>query len=71
MVDLTAPQQNLLPERFEFRKTNSVKMKTGSPIDKNIIIVTKHFGRSIIRKTETFYKSLYENNIVYQYFGHN
>ena len=34
----------------------------GSPIDKKIILVKKHFRRSISRKTEIFCRSLDENN---------
>ena len=62
---------NLLQDGFEFRKTNSLKIKKDSPIDKKIILVTKYPRRSIIRKSETFCKSLYENNTVYKNFGHN
>ena len=53
---------DLLQHAFKFRKTNSVEIKKGSPIDKKIIFVKKYSRRPISRKTETFCRSLDENN---------
>ena len=63
--------ENLLQHEFEWRKTNLVGVKKGSPIDKNIILVEKYSRRSISRKMETFYRSLDENNAESEKFGHS
>ena len=58
MVGLTI---NLLQNELETRKTNSVRIKKGSPIDKKIIFVKKYPRRSISRKAEIFCRRLDEN----------
>ena len=66
MVGLTA---NLLQNELESRKTNSVRIKKGSPIDKKIIFVKMYPRRSISRKIEIFCRSLDENNTGSQNLG--
>ena len=60
MVGITTPQQ-----------INSVGIKKGSPIDKNIILVKKYSRCSISRKIETFCRSLTEKNTGFQNFRHS
>ena len=68
MVGITV---KLLQHGFKSRKTSSLGIKKGSPIDKKIILAKKHSSCSISRKTETFCKSLDENNTGSHTFGHS
>ena len=60
---------NLLQHGFKFTKTNSVGIKIGSFIVKKIISVKNYSKRFIIRKIETFCRSLDKNNTGFQNFG--
>ena len=62
---------DFLQHGFKSRKTNSLGIKKGSPIDKKIILVKKYSRRPISRKIETFCRSLDENNTGSQNFGHS
>ena len=53
---------NLLEHGFKSRKSKSVRIKKGSSIAKEIILVKNYSRRSISRSIETFCRSLDEDN---------